>query len=164
MTAMQPTRKDIAEFFRLALIAGVCEVPALVRWADSIIASEQSPPFAFFDLSTCESQPVSAIVGFLREVPGSTSTDLPVFILLAHCHSLAQSGSLALTDTLVRLHRMSEGEHFPDRVEVTLINLDEDLYLARNNIHSTVAAVELAFTGYLAHFEPYAPDSSTGIS
>jgi len=161
MTATQPTRKDIAEFFRLGLLAGVCDLSAVVRWSDSVIMSEPSPPFAFFDLSICESQPLSAALGFLTEVPDPLTPDLPVYMLLGHCYRLAQSGTLALTDTLVRLHRMARSEYFPEPVDSTLRNLDEDFYLAHNEIHGTVAGVGQKFTDYLSRFEPYAPDIST---
>src|SRR3989442_446735 len=101
MTATQPTRKDSAEFFRLGLLAGVCDLSAVVRWSDAVIMSEPSPPFAFFDLSTCESQPLSATLSLLVEVPGERTPNLAVHMLLGHCYRLARSRALDVLDVLV---------------------------------------------------------------
>jgi len=164
MRATEPTHRDIAEFFRLGLLAGVCDLSAIVCWADSVLTAEPSPPYAFCDLSICESQPVSSVVCLLREVPGTPTPDLPIFMLLGFCYQLAQSGSLSLSEKLVRLHRMARTEHFPDRIDSALTNLDEDLYLAREGIYGTVTEVERAFTDYLARYKSYAPDNLTGVS
>lgn len=159
MTVILPTHRDIAEFFRLGLLAGVCDLSAVVCWADSVLTSDSSPLFAFCDLSICESQPISSVVSLLREVPGSLTPDLPALMLLGYCHQLSQSGSLALTETLTRLHHMARTEHFPDRIDSALANLDEDFYLAREGIHGTVTEMERAFTDYLARYRSYAPDN-----
>jgi len=157
MTAIQPTRRDIAEFFRLGLLAGVCDLSAIVCWADFVLTAEPSPPYPFCDLSICESQPVSSVVSLLREIPGSSTPDLAVFMLLGFCYQFVQSNSLALSETLVRLHSMARTEDFPDRVDSALSNLDEDLHLAREGIHGTVTEVERAFSDYLARYKTYVP-------
>jgi hypothetical protein len=157
MTATQPTRKDLAEFFRLGLRAGVCDLLSIVRWADGIISSEPSPPFAFFDLSVCESQPDSAAISFLSEVPGEHTPDVTLHMLLGHCSRLVHSGAFAPADILVRLHRLNRTEHFPDCVDSAIRNLNEDYHLAHDGIHGTVESVARAFTDYLSRFDQYAP-------
>ena len=157
MTAIQPTRKDIAEFFRLGLLAGVCDLPSVVRWTDGIISSESSPPFAFFDLSTCESQPVSAAVGFLTEVPGERTPDLAVHMLLGHCYRLARSGAITITDTILRLYRMATTEHFPERIYFELVRQEDAFACARDGVYGTLSEVEQSFTQFLSGFDSYAP-------
>ena len=156
MTAIQPTRKDIAEFFRLGLLAGVCDLPSVVRWTDDIISSEPSPPFAFFDLSTCESQPVSSAVGFLTEVPGERTPDLAVHMLLGHCYRLARSGAIGTTDTLLRLYRMATTEHFPERIYFEFVRQEDAFALARDRVYGTLPEVEQSFIQYLSGFDSYA--------
>ncbi len=157
MTSTRPTRKDIAEFFRLGLLAGVCDLPSVVRWADDIISSEQSSLFAFYDLSTCESQPVSAAVGFLTHVPGERTPDLAVHMLLGHCYRLALSGAICITDTLLRLFRMATTEHFPERIYFELVRQEDAFALARDHVYGTLSEVEQSFTQYLSGFDSYAP-------
>jgi hypothetical protein len=161
MTAIQPTRKDIAEFFRLGLLAGVCDLPSIVRWADGIIASEASPPFAFLDLSTCESQPVSAAVDLLTGVPGERTPDLAVQMLLGHCSRLARSGALHVTDALLRLYRMATAENFPHSIYSELVWQEDAFALARDRVYGSLPEVEQSFVEYLSTFASYAPQHST---
>jgi len=154
---MQPTRKDIAEFFRLGLLAGVCDLPSVIRWTDGVISAESSPPFAFFDLSTCESQPVDAALGFLSKVPGNPTPHLAVCMLLGHCCRLTHSGAISAADTLVRLYRMAVPEHFPERIYCELVRQEDAFSLARDHIYGSLTEVEKSFTQYLSAFDSYAP-------
>jgi hypothetical protein len=155
MASTQPTRKDIAEFFRLSLLAGVCDLPEVVRWADAVITAESSPPFAFFDLSTCESQPVNAACGLLTEVPGERTPDLAVHMLLARCYCRFQSGILPVTETLLRLYRMARAEAFPDPIYFELVTQEDAYALARDGIYCSIPEVEKSFTDYLSRFQPF---------
>ena len=62
MTTNLPTHKDIAEFFRLALLTGLCAPAAAAQWADTIVSAEESPDIAFIELCCAGDQPVSALL------------------------------------------------------------------------------------------------------
>ena len=156
MTATQPTRKDIAEFFRLGIRAGVCDLPKIVRWADEVITSEPFPPFAFFDLSICQSQPVSTILSLLVEVPGERTPNLAVQMLLGHCYRLARSNALDVLDVLVPLFRMSRVESFPDDIWLELVRQEDAFADARDGVHGALSEVQASFTEYLSRFQHYA--------
>ncbi len=155
MRETQATLKDIAEFFRLALIAEVCGQTTVVRWVDQVIASRTSLPFAFFDISTSESQPRSTTIGFLRDVPGQSTPDTPVHMLLGYCHASVELGTLTATQVLVRLYKMSVPEHFPESIYHALLSMEDELYLAHDQVYGTVDEVVTEFTNYLGQFAAY---------
>ena|SRR5436190_14052162 len=156
MTATKPTRKDIAEFFRLGLRVGACNLSTIVRWADEVITSEPSPPFAFFDLSTCESQPVSTALSLLIEVPGDRTPDLAVHMLLGHCYRLTRSHALNVLDVLVPLFRVSRVESFPDDIWSELVRQEDAFADARDGVYGSLSEVQDSFTEYLSRFQHYA--------
>ena len=156
MSETPPALKDIAESFRLALIAEVCEQAMVVRWADQVIASESSPPFAFFDISTSESHPRSATVGFLQDVPGRPTPDLPVYMLLGYCYAPVKSEVLSATKILVRLYKMSAVERFPERIYHALLTMEDELSLAHDRVYGTIEEVIAEFTDYLSQYVVYA--------
>lgn len=156
MGETQPVLKDIAEFFRLALIAEVCTQATVVQWADQVILFETSPPFAFFDISTSGSQPPSMIIGFLRDVPGQSTPDLPVYMLLGYCYALVQSGVVPAAKILVRLYKMSVTEHFPEKTYHVLVRMESELSLAHDRVYGIVDEVITEFTTYLSQYSTYA--------
>ena len=149
--------KDMAEFLRLALIARVCDRAAVVRWADEVIHSTPSPPFVFFDLSTCEPLPLETVLSFLADVPGESTPDLPVHMLLGYCHAPVKSGIFSATDILIRLYGMASAEHFPGNIYHRLLSMEDQLSLARDGVWGTVDEIASRFTGYLSQFVAYAP-------
>lgn len=154
---MHATYKDFAEFFRLGLLADVCELSSVARWADSVIAAESEPALAFINLTYCESQTLRTVVDHLAEVPGYFDPDLPAKMLAGHCHQLVTSGSLAAVEALDRLYRVVRAELYLTDVYDGLVSLDQDLYLAREGINGTVAEVQQAVVAYLARFASFAP-------
>ena len=153
--------KDTAEFFRLALRAGVCDVATVVRWSDGVIMSEASPPFAFYDLSTSDSQPLSVVTSLLTTVPGDPTAELPVIKLLGHCHAQVQSGKTPAEELLFRLYKMAVPEHFPETIHHALLTMEDRLWLARDGVYGVVEEVVAEFTNYLSRYTGYAPTLPT---
>jgi len=116
MTATQPTRKDMAEFFRLGLLAGRCEPPAVARWEDSIVAVESSPHIAFIELCIAASQPASSVQTLLDDVPGQATPELPARMLLGFSSRLAASHTFTSEQLLLRLYGIASLETFPERI------------------------------------------------
>ena len=157
MDETMPTLKEYAEFYRLALRADVCDINTVVRWSDGVIMSVASPPLAFYDLSTSESQPLSVVTSLLINVPGGPNSERPVFMLLGHCYARVQAGGSRAEELLLRLYKMAVPECFPDRVYHTLLSLEDRFWLAHDEIAGTIEQVEVDFVAYLFKFAEHAP-------
>lgn len=156
MNGAEPTRRDIAEFFRLGLRAGICDVPAVVRWADAVIESEPAPHHAFAELSLCGPMRPDAVEALLTFVPGDPRPDVPHLMVLGHAGRLLDSGAVPADRLLLALHGLSKRERFPERIRWRLINLEEDLDRARHGEGDT-AAVNRAIASFLAEYAQFAP-------
>jgi hypothetical protein len=162
MTATPPTRKDMAEFFRLCLLTGLCETATIAQWADSVVATDASPHIAFIELCISASQSASAVVTLLGDVPGPTTPGLPVQMLLGHASRLVAERAFAPEQLLLRLYAISNHENFPDRICDRLVGLEDDYALARDGVYGTLAEVGRDTASLLKEYEQYAPDKSTG--
>ena len=149
--------KNAAEFFRLALLAGVCDIAAVVRWSDNVIMSEASPSFVFYDLSTSASQPLSTVTSLLTTVLGDPTPGSPVFMLLGHCHARVQGRKNPAEELLVRLYKMAVPEHFPEGVSHALLSMEDQLWLAHDKVCGSVEEVVAEFTAYLSRYAEYTP-------
>ena len=78
----------MAEFFRLALLTGLCEPAVVAHWAESIVIAEPVPHIAFIELCIAGSQPAIAVAALLVEVPGQASPKLPARMLLGYASRL----------------------------------------------------------------------------
>lgn len=163
MTIAKPTRKDIAEFFRLGLLARLCQPSAVVSWADSIVVAEPRPHIAFIELCIAGSQPLSCIVTLLADVPGRGAPELSARMLLGHAWRLVTAGILTAEEVLFRLYRFSRMEDgFPEDVHFTLSGYEDAFCLAEDEVHGSVADVEQGFLGFLADYKAYVPDIPAG--
>jgi hypothetical protein len=164
MTATQPTRKDTAEFFRLSLLAGLCEPSSVARWADSIVAAERSPHIAFIELCIAASQPASSVQTLLDDVPGQATPELPVRMLLGYSSRLVSARAFTPEQLLLRLYGIASLETFPERIYFQLVTLEDDYSLVRDGVYGTLAEVTQDITTFLNEYEQYAPDNSTGMA
>ena len=162
MTSAQPTPKDMAEFFRLSLLAGLCKPSAVARWADSIVANEQSPHIAFIELCIASSQPASCVRTLLGDVPGEATPELPAWMLLGHSSRLVSSHAFTPEQLLLRLYGIASLETFPKSIYFQLIRLEDEYSLVRDGVYGTLAELAEDITTFLNEYEPYAPDNSTG--
>ncbi len=70
-----PSRKDIAEFFRIGILNRLFEVTALSPWIDGIIAADDAPPSSALDLAI--NTDWQETIALLQSVPGNISGVLP---------------------------------------------------------------------------------------
>ncbi len=144
MTTNLPTHKDIAEFFRLALLTGLCAPAAAAQWADTIVSAEESPDIAFIELCCAGDQPVSALLTLLADVPGKAAPGMPGQVLLGHASRLLAAHTFTSDQLLPRIHGIANTETFPESACNELARLQEAQAFAE-------------FPAFLANYEPYAP-------
>lgn len=156
VTTMEPTRKDMAEFFRLSLLAGFGEPAEVIRWADSIVGAEASPHIAFIELCIAVAQPTGRLGDLLHEVPGQVTPELPVRMLLGAAARFISAHAADSERMLLRLYRVAGLEHFPERIYFQLVSLEDAYALARDGVYGTLAEVRQDFAAFLQEYEPYA--------
>ena len=162
MTATEPSRKDIAEFFRLGLVARICEPSSIARWADSIVAAEPSSHIAFIELCLAGSQPASSVQTLLDAVPGQATPDLPFQMLLGHSSRLLTANIFTAEQLLRRLYGLVRLEAPEEDIYWKLSGFEDELSLARDGVFGTVADAAQHIADFLTDYEQYAPDNSTG--
>jgi hypothetical protein len=144
MSTNPPTQKDIAEFFRLALLAGLCQPPAVAQWADTIVSAEEAPDIAFIELCCAGDQPVSALLTLLADVPGKATPGMPGQVLLGQAARLLAAQTFTADQLLPRIHGIANPEAFPANACAELTRLQDAQAFAE-------------FPTFLAAYEPYAP-------
>ena len=159
----EPSRKDMGEFFRLGLLAGLCEPSDVARWADTIVASERSPHIAFIELCIAASQSASSVQSLLHEVPGQATPDLPFLMLLGHSARLLAAHTYSPKQLLLRLYRLARVE-LPESIYLELVGLEDAYSLVRDGVYGTLAEIAQHITAFLNEYESYAPDASTGYA
>jgi hypothetical protein len=160
MKVAKPTRKDVAEFFRLCLLAGLPDTLRVVDWADSIVANDPSPHFAIIELCLCASMPLSEIQTLLGDVPGRTTPELPMRMLFGYLSRYLRENTSVAGQVLVRLCRFSHPESFPESVYFELIRLEDGYALARNGVFGSVSDLIQEFANFLASYDEYAPPAN----
>lgn len=144
MNTNPPTQKDTAEFYRLALLSGLCAPAAVAQWADTIVSAEEAPDISFIELCCAGDQPVSALLTLLADVPGKAAPGMPGQILLGHAARLLAAGTHTADQLLPRIHGIANAETFPAQACAELTRLQDAQALAE-------------VPTFLAAYAPYAP-------
>ena len=157
MNKPSPTDKDMAEFFRLGLSLGTCDVSQVVRWAEKVVEREEKPNHAFIELCLAENTAASAVISLLANIPGSSTTGLPLRMLLGHCWHIA-SHSPDQGERLLRpLYLMVSLEDFGSDKYIALVCLEDDWSLARDNLFGSIQDVMKEFLAFLQTYAADAP-------
>lgn len=149
----RPTRKDLAEFYRLALTCGLCTTAEVVVWSDLIVAADERPDPVFLDLSCSRRARVDAVLTLLRDVPGTRTGDLGASLLLGHARRMLAAGEVTPADLLTRLTALAS--EMPPDVESELMGLDDALYLARDGSFGTTQEVYDRLAEFLSSYEAF---------
>lgn len=154
-------RKEFAEFLRYGLITRLCSVEEVVRWAESVVASEEKPHVSFIDLCVVDDLSPAEVQALLTHVPGDAASDIPVGLLLGRAHRLHSTEEIQPDDLLMRLYRgalisSQSRVPFPERVYHQLAWLEDELSLAQDEVCGNMEE----FDKHLAEFlEPWGKDA-----
>ncbi|MBK8093377.1 MAG: hypothetical protein IPK32_15710 [Verrucomicrobiaceae bacterium] len=158
MTNKLTTDKDMAEFFRLGLSLETCEVSQVVRWAEKVIEREEKPNHAFIELCLANTKPASAVKSLLADVPGSSTTGLPLRMLLGQCWHIASRSPNQAARLLQPLYLLVCLQDFESDIYYALVCLEDDLSLAQDKVFGSVEEVTKKFCAFL---QPFASDAPT---
>ncbi len=151
----RPTRKDIAEFYRLALLSGLCTPTQIVTWADLIVAADEHPDDVFLDLACCGRMRLDAIRTLLGKVPGAATSNLPGNLLLGHACRVLDAGGISAPELLVRILELAKADLPGPDAANELDRLDDALFLARDDIYGPVEQVYADFARFLNGYAGY---------
>ena len=150
--------KDAFSYFRMGLVTGLVDRPALVDWADSEILRSPSPGHEIMELSLCGRRPYSQIIRLLSGFERGADYRLSLKLLFARAGLLLEAEPGRATDIIMGLRLLNEEEYFPGEIKARLIGLRADLELHRQ---AALSAEELTarLAGFLA---PYSrpPDAA----
>lgn len=150
----KPNIKEIAEFFRIGLRVGLSIPSNIVRWADAIILAEDKPDISIIEVSLAGGRQ-NKMIDALRDVKGEIRPDYLIKLMLAYClkHLKAKQGDAdSFTGLLYRLKCASD---VSEDMDYTLTWLDDELYLAREQILGTVEQSMDEIISFLKSFEEY---------
>jgi hypothetical protein len=85
---MRSKTKEDAEFYRLALEAGICPVEEAIVWCDAVIMEEAEPDLAIIEASLKGSSGTASIAKALREVEGDFDKIVVLRRLFHYMHDL----------------------------------------------------------------------------
>jgi hypothetical protein len=149
--------KDMAEFFRLALLCGAADHREARTWADKVIAASAVPPSWAIELSLAPD--TADFVGMLGSVPGQTSGHLPGQMLLGRLFHLRQRGKVIDRALTRRLYSLLDEGDLPSELYHEILRVDDAFDLAAAGIWSTQDA-EHALEALLSKFKEYDPSRS----
>ncbi len=118
-------------FFRMGLVTGLVDVPALIAWADRQILALPTPPAELIELALAGRLPHSRLIWMLGAFAGPADYDLALTLLLARAGGLLAEDPTRAPDLIMGLRLLNEEEYFPQAVGQELIALRQTLEEAR---------------------------------
>src|SRR5689334_9276812 len=95
-----------ATFFRAALLLGLIRGDRVVAWADTVIATESSPPEAFAEISTTPAEDLTLLRQRLLLVGSEKESETVVRALASLVHRDLASGRRTIGDTMTVLKQL----------------------------------------------------------
>ncbi len=121
----QPTTKDLAEYFQLALEAGLCPENEIESWADKMIVEASSPtPGWLLNLSIERDTSKSKL---LEAVPGEADKHTAWSLLLSRLGVANRTGQLSREQIVRALFRWAVNREIPDPFFTGAYRLDDSL-------------------------------------
>jgi hypothetical protein len=85
---MQPSLKQYADYFCMALEVEVCSRAEIINWVDCLIEQSEHLEDWMIDLSTSQNKHILDICHILRDVPGTANLDISFRLLVAKLEKL----------------------------------------------------------------------------
>lgn len=108
------------------------------------------------ELCCSGTKPRSTVQSLLSGVPGASTPGLPVEMLLGYASRLIATGIVEPEQLLLRLHRMTSLEDFPESISSQLDSLEDGYYLAQDSVWGTIPEVLSDFSTFLKGYERHA--------
>ena len=147
------TRKEIAQFYRLALRFRLVNTSDVDRWVDSVIAAEPVANFPFCDLAGASNLPSETVEQLLGHVSGPSEAYVPGRMMLALLRRRLRDGALT-PETAIRFALEAGGAGEVTEAEYHKADhLDDLVWLATKDTYGTLDEVRRDIAEF---FERYA--------
>lgn len=149
------TTAEIAKFFQLALRVGLLDTAAVVRWVDSVIATESVVTFPFTELAGASRRRREEVDGLLGEVTGNRDIHIPGRMAFALLRRRLQDGTLApdaavkLAVEVARVGELTQEEYYKADA------LDDGLCLAMSGTYGTLSDVRREIIEFLERYAEF---------
>ena len=130
---MQPSVKDTAEFYALALGYGLADCREVLRWGDNLIEQEGKPASWLIDLSLVKEDSPADAVTSLHSAPGSIADFVPTKMLLVRARKFWRQGKFGSSQIGPLLVQLVQLGLLPPEFVVDAYRIDDGFDLARSN-------------------------------
>jgi hypothetical protein len=136
---MSRTNEEAA-FYRAALLLGLIRGEEVIRWADEVIASDESAPPAFADIATTPPDDLTALRRRLFDAGGGVESQAVVRKVIGLIHRDLSSGRRGLQDTMTVLKQLRAFVAVDRALNEHLKTLGVDMFVAAPGSQARTAA------------------------
>jgi hypothetical protein len=122
------TRREIAQFFSLALRFRLLEPVAIDQWVDSVIEADATVSFPFTELAGASQIRPDALDQLLGHVKGPGDDSLPGRLLLALLRRRVQQGALTPETAIRYALEVGRSGAVPEEVQYRADQLDDSVW------------------------------------
>ncbi|MEM6845737.1 MAG: hypothetical protein AAF632_26240 [Bacteroidota bacterium] len=143
---------DLLILYKVGLQCGVLDTKALVDFADRILAKEDNPDYLFIEISLCgndKSRLIDVLSDFTREYRKKISGEY----LFGAIRSNYIKQEIDLEGTVILLYKLKDELDLTEKEEAFIYNIDDQYYLASDNVIGTVKEVENGLLNFLAKYK-----------
>jgi hypothetical protein len=108
------TLSGLAEMYRLLLLIGATDTRAVIAWADSVIATADSPPRWILDISLSTDDGLDSIAEKLREIATEDERTIATYSAILRVLAIYHASVIDPYQTASMLHRLSDHARLPE--------------------------------------------------
>ncbi len=142
---------DLLILYKVGLQCGILDTTTLIDFADNIIANEEDPEYLFIEISLCgnnKSKLIDVLSEFTREYRKKISGEY----LFGAIRSNYLKKKIDLEGTVRLLYKLRDELDLTDEEEGFIYSIDDQYYLAADNIIGTIEDVENDLLNFLANY------------
>ena len=141
----------IAEYFWLGLLVDLLTPSEAIAWADSVIAAAEVPPEGIIDVAWSKGK--RSLLDALEAIPGERSIQVAGGWLLGLLGQSIPKSEDGLQLTAQRAMHIVRYAELGDEVYYRFDRIDDELSLARAEVHGTVEQCRVALIAEFAKYK-----------
>jgi hypothetical protein len=153
--AITTTRKDICEFFRLALRLGLIPRSVVEQWVDSVIAADPVVNFPFTELAGASKIAQSKVDELLAEVPGQVEDHIPGTMVMALLRRLISEREITPENAAKYALLVGRSNALADSDYYEADRLEDSLTLATCGVYGTLEETRRGIVEFFERFSDF---------
>ena len=131
-------RAEEAAVYRAALLLGLVRGDDVIKWADAVLAADESAPVAFAEIATTPPEDITALRRQLFEIAGEGNSGFVVHRVIGLVHRDLASGRRSFADTMTVLKQLRAFLKLDRELNEHLKSLGVDVALGRDGAEQRV--------------------------